>query len=146
MHRLDHPLDEDYEARLTVLAAGPQFDFQAPALHAQIGGDGRVAVEVFVGAAHPFLAGVRVVLGEHVHVQGHKAIGIARDLDAELLEHGPGAANDQRDQAGCGPLVKPLPQAFRRGQPADARGLFDSSFRMPVMAWKSLLPRHNSPR
>ena len=77
MRRLDDPLDEHREPRLTVLAAGPQFDFQAPALHAQIGGDGRVAVEVFVGAAHPFLAGVRVVLGEHVHVQGHKAIGIA---------------------------------------------------------------------
>ena len=42
-----------------------------------------------------------------------------------MLEHGPGAANDQRDQAGCGPLVKPLPQAFRRGQPTDAQGLLE---------------------
>ena len=77
MRRLDDPLDEHHEPRLAVLAAGPQFDLQAPALHTQIGGDGRITVKVLVGAAHPFLAGVRVVLREHVHVQGHKAIGIA---------------------------------------------------------------------
>ena len=125
MRRLDHSLDERHESRLTVLAARPQFDFQAPALHAQVGGDGRIAVKVLVGAAYPFLAGVRVVLGEHVHVQGHKAIGVARDLDAELLEHGLRTARDQWDQAVGGSLVQSLPQTLGRGDATDAQGLLE---------------------
>ena len=78
---------------------------------------------IFVGAAHPLLAGVRVVLGKHVHVQGHKAIGVARDLNAELLEHGLRTAEDQRDQAVDGRLIQPLPQALRRGEATDTQGL-----------------------
>ena len=125
MRRLDDPLDEHHESRLTVLTAGPQFDLQTPAFHAQVGGDGRITVKVLVGAAHAFLAGVRVVLGEHVHVQGHKAIGIARDLDAELLEHGLRTAENQRDQAVGGRLVQSLPQALGRGNATDAQGLLE---------------------
>ena len=47
VRRLDDPLDEHHKPRLPVLAAGSQFDLQAPAVHAQVGGDGRINRQSF---------------------------------------------------------------------------------------------------
>ncbi|MGD9949983.1 MAG: hypothetical protein AB7U29_16115 [Desulfobulbus sp.] len=47
----NHPVDEISKPFLAMLAAGPQFNFQAPAFQAKIYGYGGIAIVVFIGAA-----------------------------------------------------------------------------------------------
>ena len=51
-----------------------EFHLQAPALLAEVGGHGSIAIVVLVCAADHFLLGVGVILGEDVHIQGDKPL------------------------------------------------------------------------
>ena len=84
----NHPLDEVNKAILAMLASRSEFNLHAPALHAEISGNGRVPIIVFVGAAYPLLLGVGVVLGEDVHIQRDHAVLVTGDWGTEPLEHG----------------------------------------------------------
>jgi len=64
-----HALEEGVALLHGVLLAGTQLQAQAPALVAQIGRDGGVAVDLLVGSRHAFLAGVAVVHHEGVDIQ-----------------------------------------------------------------------------
>jgi len=120
----NHPLDEVDKPLLAMLAARPEFPLQAPALHAEIGSHGSIAIVVLVGAADTFLLGVGVILGKDVHIQGDQTAPVAGDRGFEPLEHGSRTSIDHRDQLSSG-LVQSLPQPLDRGHPADTQGLFE---------------------
>ena len=55
---VDHPVQVRDKTFLAVLAAGPQLNFEAPALKAKVGGNRGITVVAMIGAAYPFLLGV----------------------------------------------------------------------------------------
>ena len=120
----NHPLDEVNKPFLAMLASGPEFHFQAPALHAEIGGHGGIAIVVLVGAADSFLLGVGVILGKDIHIQRDQTVPVAGDRGLEPLEHGSRTSMDDRDKVASG-LVQSLPQPLDRGHPDDTQGLLE---------------------
>ena len=79
-----------------MLAPWPEFHLQTPALLAEIGGHGSIAIVVLVSAADPFLLGVGVILGKDVHIQGDKTAPVAGDRVLEPLEHGARTSVDRQ--------------------------------------------------
>jgi len=120
----NHPVDKVDKPLLAMLASGPEFHLQAPALHAEIGSHGRIAIIVFVRAADALLLGIGIVLGKDIHIQRDKAVLVAGDRGLEPLEHGPRRSIDDRHKAGSG-LVQSLTQPLDRGHPADIQSLFE---------------------
>ncbi len=120
----NHSRDEVNKPFLAMLAPWPEFRLQAPALHTEIGGHGGIAIVVLVGAADAFLLGVRVILGEDVHIQRNKAAPVAGYRGFEPLEHGARAPIDERNTLRAG-LVQSLTQPFDRGHPADPQSLLE---------------------
>ena len=80
-----------------MLFAFPKFEFEAPSLQPEVGGDRRVAVRSMVGPGDAFLLRVGVIEGDDINVQRHVAILQRRDqalcaldeIDRAVVRHDP---------------------------------------------------------
>ena len=72
--RDNSPRQERNEFLLAMLFAFPKFEFEAPPLPPEVGGDRRVAVRSMVGPGDAFLLRVGVIEGDDIDVQRHVAI------------------------------------------------------------------------
>ena len=110
-------------ALLAMLGALPELESEGPALLAQVGRNGGIALELLVGPADALLLRLGVVEGGHVHVQGDMAGGKRRD---RRLGHAKEVGRGLLDivHVEVRPLIKTLPDGDRgrEGLKAEALG------------------------